>query len=153
MQMCYLMMTRNDLSLTLELREIDNLSLIIAAACHDLGHDGFNNSYHLNAITKRAIDSNDVSIQENYHAAELFRIMQKEDCNFLEYLSRTEFIHFRKRVTSLILATDMSKHAAMISSMKQVVSVNNIKNNLDVVYWLHSEDKDGEVNELSLFVH
>ena len=75
MHMCYLMMTRYGLSMTLELKDIDNLSFLIATACHDLGHDGFTNSYHLNAITQRAIDSNDISIQENYHAAELFRIM------------------------------------------------------------------------------
>jgi hypothetical protein len=47
--------------------------MMTAALCHDLGHDGFTNSYHVNAITKRAIDSNDQAVQESFHAAELFR--------------------------------------------------------------------------------
>ena len=121
MHMVYYFMTKGDLSNSLHLREIDQLSMLIASACHDLGHDGFTNSYHTNAITQRAINSNDISIQEHYHAAQLFKTMQEDDCNFLERLCRTEFIHFRKRVTSLVFATDMSKHATMITSLKQVV--------------------------------
>jgi HD superfamily phosphohydrolase len=28
------------------LTEIDMFSVLVAALCHDLGHDGFNNQYH-----------------------------------------------------------------------------------------------------------
>jgi hypothetical protein len=42
-----------------ELNSIDILSIILAAACHDFGHDGFNNGYHVNAITDRAIRYSD----------------------------------------------------------------------------------------------
>lgn len=86
--------------------------MIIASMCHDLGHDGFTNSYHVNAITERAINSNDTSVQESFHAAELFRILNQGQFNFLEGLSRQEFKVFRKRVTGLILSTDMAQHAA-----------------------------------------
>lgn len=106
------------------MQDIDKLSFLIAAACHDLGHDGFTNNYHVNAITHRAIDCNDSSAQENFHAAQTFRILAKKECDFLGLLSRAEFLHFRKRVIGLILATDMTKHAAMITSMKQLIAVN-----------------------------
>jgi hypothetical protein len=46
------------------------------------------NSYHVNAMTIRAIDSNDVAVQEFFHAAEFFRIMNDESMNFLEDISR-----------------------------------------------------------------
>lgn len=59
MHMSYLMMTQYGLIETLKMKKIDQLSLIIAAICHDLGHDGFNNNYHVNAVTWRAIDFND----------------------------------------------------------------------------------------------
>jgi len=62
--------------------------MLMAASCHDLGHDGLTNSYHMNAITKRAIDSNDHSVQEHYHAAELFRILAEEGLNFIEDFNR-----------------------------------------------------------------
>lgn len=99
----------------MNLNKLDILSLITAAVCHDLGHDGFNNNYHTNAVTKRAIDSNDISVQETFHAAELFRILNKSDSNFLEMLSQQEFKIFRKRVIGLILATDMAKHVSDLS--------------------------------------
>lgn len=57
---------------------LDCLSFLTAAVCHDLGHDGYTNGFHVNAVTPRAIDSNDVSVQEHYHAAELFRILTKK---------------------------------------------------------------------------
>ena len=84
--------------------------MIIASMCHDLGHDGFTNGYHTNAITQRSIDCNDVSVQESFHAAELFRILSQEKYNFLKDLSKDEFKIFRKRVIGLILGTDMAKH-------------------------------------------
>jgi hypothetical protein len=46
----------------LELGMIDVLSFLLSAVCHDIGHDGYTNSYHVNAITMRAINSNDVSV-------------------------------------------------------------------------------------------
>lgn len=73
--MCYYMMTNTKLVENIKMNDLDKLAMIIASTSHDLGHDGFTNSYHVNAITERAISSNDVSIQENYHASELFRIL------------------------------------------------------------------------------
>ena len=62
MHMCYYMMTNTKLVENLKMNDLDKLAMIIASTCHDLGHDGFTNSYHLNAITSRAINTNDVSI-------------------------------------------------------------------------------------------
>ena len=59
MHMSYLMMTQFGLINILHMKDVDKLSVVIAAACHDLGHDGFTNSYHVNAVTLRAIYSND----------------------------------------------------------------------------------------------
>ena len=118
MHMTYYMMTNSKLMDNLKLNDLDKLSMIIASACHDLGHDGFTNSYHGNAITQRAISSNDVSIQENYHASEMFRILTAKSTNFLDGISRAELLHFRKRAIQLILATDMSHHNSELSKLK-----------------------------------
>ena len=45
------------------------LGFLVAALSHDLGHGGFTNPYHVNAITQRAIDSNDLAVMEHYHAS------------------------------------------------------------------------------------
>jgi len=59
MQMAFYMMTDLKLIDILHMDKLDCLSMLIAAVSHDLGHDGFNNNYHVNAITNRAIDCND----------------------------------------------------------------------------------------------
>ena len=134
MQMALYMLTTCGLREGLRLNKLDCLSMIIAAACHDLGHDGFTNGYHVNAITRRAIDSNDVSVQESFHVAELFRILDEDATNLISTLKREEFKIFRKRVIGLILATDMARHVADLSSLNALLSDFQIK--------------DGEVNLL-----
>ena len=86
--MAFYFLSSCDLLEKLRLNKLDTLSFLLAAVCHDLGHDGMTNSYHVNAMTDRAIDSNDVSVQESFHAAEFFRIMNEEANNFLEDISR-----------------------------------------------------------------
>ena len=131
--MGYYMLETCGLSKLIKMSKLDELAFIVAAVCHDLGHDGFTNSYHSNAITSRAIDSNDISVQETYHTAEFFRILQDEDLNFLSGLSKEEFKLFRKRSIGLILATDMAKHSADLSSLNALLDNHSVANgeNLD----------------------
>ena len=96
----------------MKLNKLDCLSFLIAAVSHDLGHDGFTNSYHINSVTQRAVDSNDKSVQENFHASEMFRIMREDRYNFISDLSPEQFKVFRQRAIGLILATDMESHAS-----------------------------------------
>jgi hypothetical protein len=49
--MVYRMLTKGDLINILNLNKLDILSFITAAISHDVGHDGFNNGYHSNAVT------------------------------------------------------------------------------------------------------
>jgi len=118
MQMCYYFIKQTRLIFLIDLSELDALSMLIAGVCHDLGHDGYTNGYHVNTISSRAIDSNDVSAEESFHASEMFRILNNEDCQFMDQLSRQEYRHFRKRAINLILATDMAHHNGKLAQMK-----------------------------------
>ena len=127
----------------MKLKKLDCLSLIVAAVCHDLGHDGFNNSYHVNAVTRRAIDSNDGPVQEAYHAAELFRIISQDRRNFTEKFSKDEFLVFRKRVTGLILSTDMARHVSDLSTLNALINDNAIKDGQNIDKLIEDvEDKE-----------
>ena len=106
---------------------LDLLSFLIAGVCHDLGHDGYTNAFHSNALTERGIRYNNVAVQENYHAAETFIIMQREDSAFLGVLSKEDQVIFRKRVIGCILATDMAKHFEDVSKLKTLIDQNHIK--------------------------
>jgi hypothetical protein len=97
------------------------LSTIISAVCHDYDHDGLNNAYHVNAVSERAIRYSDRAVQENYHVAESFVILNKPEFNFLEKYSRDDFKTFRKRMIGIILATDMARHVSDLASFKNLL--------------------------------
>ena len=44
------------------LSELDVFSFLFACVCNDYGHDGLNNSYHMNKVTERAIRFNDFAV-------------------------------------------------------------------------------------------
>ena len=100
---------------------MDLISLVISAICHDYGHDGMNNAYHVNTISERAIRYSDQSVQENFHAAESFFILNKQENNFLEDYSRDDFKTFRSRFVGIILATDMARHASDLNNIKTLL--------------------------------
>jgi high affinity cGMP-specific 3',5'-cyclic phosphodiesterase 9 len=60
--MSYVIMVKGDVISFASLSELDVLSVVISAVCHDYGHDGFNNAYHVNAISERAIRYSDQSV-------------------------------------------------------------------------------------------
>ena len=142
MQMMYHMITRCKLQQILKLNKLDCLSIIIAAVCHDIGHDGYTNSYHVNSISNRAVESNDVSVQETYHTAEVFRILKDPNFNFTEELSNNEFKLFRKRTMGMILATDMAKHVADLSQLKNIISQNDIKDGENVEKLMEGDENE-----------
>lgn len=60
--MSYLILTNGGVLEFAELSELDRLSVVIATVCHDIGHDGMNNAYHVNAGSERAIQFNDQAV-------------------------------------------------------------------------------------------
>jgi hypothetical protein len=57
--MANLILTQGKLITLAELEHIDIMSFLVAAICHDFGHDGFNNGFHINSLSERAIRYND----------------------------------------------------------------------------------------------
>ncbi|XP_055340822.1 high affinity cGMP-specific 3',5'-cyclic phosphodiesterase 9A-like isoform X2 [Paramacrobiotus metropolitanus] len=93
--------------------------LITACVCHDLDHPGYNNAYQINARTELAIRYNDQSPLENHHAAVCFQILSQPECNIFSNVSEEMFIKIRVGIISLILATDMARHAEILDKFKQ----------------------------------
>jgi len=110
-----------------KLSSIDILSTIIASVCHDYGHDGYNNIYHVNTISDRAIRFSDKAVQENWHAAESFKIINQKETNFLSQLTKEDFRDFRKRFTGMILSTDMTRSFSDLQMFEGLLSSHNVK--------------------------
>ena len=86
-------------SITLE----DTLGLFVGAICHDAGHKGTNNAFHIachhndTLIPGLALRYNDVSVLENYHAYQCFNIIQESpDNDIFKSLSPEQFSEVRE---------------------------------------------------------
>jgi 3',5'-cyclic-nucleotide phosphodiesterase len=59
LEMTFYFMKQGELTKLAELSDLDLVSVVAAAVCHDYGHDGFTNAYHVNSISQRAITYSD----------------------------------------------------------------------------------------------
>jgi len=51
-----------DLMEIAQLSPMDALACLISGACHDYGHDGLTNAFHVTTMSERSIRYNDVSV-------------------------------------------------------------------------------------------
>ncbi|KAL7309608.1 hypothetical protein PS15m_010469 [Mucor circinelloides] len=95
-------------------------TLFIAAICHDAGHTGYNNDYHVKLKTELAIRYNNVSVLESLSVEITLGLLQKHQIiNDIE----------PDLVKSLILATDMTFHYDLLSEagvLEDIVSTVNL---------------------------
>lgn len=133
MQTVNVMLERGELIQNLNLTDVDVSAVLLAAICHDFKHNGYNNLYHINDKSPIAIAYNDISVLENYHVAESFKVMMKEENNLLCNLSLPQWRHVRRRMIDCILYTDMANHAKHLSNLKTKIETYDIKKgeNLD----------------------
>ena len=110
-----------------QLNYLDLIAAITAASCHDFDHDGFNNTYHVNFMTDRALRYHDKAVQENWHASESMKLLLLTENNFIEAFTEDEKKVLRKRIVGMILATDMANHASQLNVMQYKVKNKAIK--------------------------
>ncbi len=94
------------------------LATYVAAAVHDYKHPGTNNAFARNSGADVALTYNDISVLENMHVAEAFRLTRSRGCDFLAALKLADRRVFRKLVISLVLQTDMAKHTEIIRGLQ-----------------------------------
>jgi hypothetical protein len=127
----------NDIGGNVFFDPMDILGLVMAAIVHDMGHPGRSNIFLVNSKDNLAITYNDRSVLENFHAAEAFRLLQRDErANFLQGLAKDQAAVLRKEVISMVLGTDMTHHFASLGDFRNLTS----KNSRDVSMW-HAEEK------------
>eukprot|EP00494_Astrolonche_serrata_P023428 UN23686 len=102
-----------------ELSLLDIFASLVAAASHDVCHDGFNNRFHINSQSPLALLYNDRAVLENHHATVGWKLMSKDKHDFLSGLPSTSRRKFRQVFTSCILATDMAEHSYHLIQFKR----------------------------------
>jgi cAMP-specific phosphodiesterase 4 len=157
LQMFYVMLTQGGLVELAQLNELDVLSSVVASICHDYDHDGLTNAYHVNAISSRAIRYSDKAVQENWHVAEAFTVLNTPEHNFMSNYCRDDFKTFRKRMIGIILATDMARHVTDLAQFKSLMDAKQVAGGVNAERLIDKESAAKEFDSkqvmLELFVH
>ena len=74
-QHCHFIIKSQNLAKFALFDDLDTISLLVAALCHDVGHDGFNNKYHVVTSSERYQMYGEDHVQESYHAAETLKLL------------------------------------------------------------------------------
>ncbi|XP_062816042.1 3',5'-cyclic-AMP phosphodiesterase 4C isoform X2 [Anolis carolinensis] len=106
--------------------DLEILAAIFAAAIHDVDHPGVSNQFLINTNSELALMYNDASVLENHHLAVGFKLLQEENCDIFQNLSKKQRQMLRKMVIDMVLATDMSKHMNILADMKTMVETKKV---------------------------
>lgn len=120
-RLSYYYATTHGLMEQAKLSEHDLCTLIIGGAIHDFEHQGWNNTFLTETQHEWALRYNDVSVCENHHVAAVFQmIKENRDCNIFEHMSSSEYKDVRKKITKIVVSTDMSLHKGHLDHMKEI---------------------------------
>uniref|UniRef100_A0A8C1MN37 Phosphodiesterase n=1 Tax=Cyprinus carpio TaxID=7962 RepID=A0A8C1MN37_CYPCA len=106
--------------------DLEILAAIFAAAIHDVDHPGVSNQFLINTNSELALMYNDESVLENHHLAVGFKLLQGENCDIFQNLSKKQRQTLRKMVIDMVLATDMSKHMSLLADLKTMVETKKV---------------------------
>ncbi|XP_010893162.4 cAMP-specific 3',5'-cyclic phosphodiesterase 4B isoform X2 [Esox lucius] len=106
--------------------DLEILAAIFAAAIHDVDHPGVSNQFLINTNSELALMYNDESVLENHHLAVGFKLLQEENCDIFQNLSKKQRQSLRRMVIDMVLATDMSKHMSLLADLKTMVETKKV---------------------------
>ncbi|XP_034035981.1 cAMP-specific 3',5'-cyclic phosphodiesterase 4D-like [Thalassophryne amazonica] len=106
--------------------DLEIMAALFASAIHDVDHPGVTNQFLINTSSELALMYNDASVLENHHLAVGFKLLQEENCDIFENLSKKQKDSLRKMVIDMVLATDMSKHMNFLADMKTMVETKKV---------------------------
>ncbi|TNM87782.1 hypothetical protein fugu_006003 [Takifugu bimaculatus] len=106
--------------------DLEIMAALFASAIHDVDHPGVTNQFLINTSSELALMYNDASVLENHHLAVGFKLLQEENCDIFQNLSKKQKDSLRKMVIDMVLATDMSKHMNYLADMKTMVETKKV---------------------------
>jgi high affinity cGMP-specific 3',5'-cyclic phosphodiesterase 9 len=90
---------------------------MIAVVCHDAGHDGLNNTFHVNSKSPLAKTYFNQSPLEHHHTSVALSCLGTHGCNVFENWSQA-FVDFaRNLISNSLLATDMLLHDQVLQDL------------------------------------
>ncbi|KAA8587681.1 hypothetical protein FQN60_016543, partial [Etheostoma spectabile] len=106
--------------------DLEILAALFASAIHDVDHPGVSNQFLINTNSELALMYNDSSVLENHHLAVGFKLLQEDNCDMFQNLSKKQRQSLRKMVIDMVLATDMYKHMNLLADLKTMVETKKV---------------------------
>lgn len=101
-------------------------AVCISALAHDVGHQGLNNAYNINAKTPLGILYKNQSVMETAHCTVLIKILNFSECNVFFSLDVYGLQTVWTWIMRLILATDMGFHFKLIDQANETLDSGGI---------------------------
>jgi hypothetical protein len=142
-----------------DIMQLDNISicsLFLSCICHDYKHPGINNNYLIETNNSIAINYNDISVLENMHISETFKLIySNNNCNIFENLEKNTYKKIRKQMITCVLNTDMSLHKESLDFMNNYLNKtddNVAKYNQDFMNLIiHSADISNPTKKFNIY--
>jgi len=158
-QTCLIYLQYGKIKEKLNLSKISICSLILSCLCHDYKHPGLNNNFLKETKNELAIRYNDVSILENMHISEAFKLINHfEECNIFSGVEPNTYKQIRKEMISCVLSTDMINHSKQMDIMKKYIEEyqnkeNNVKDNQNFLgIFIHSADVSNPTKPFPIYL-
>jgi hypothetical protein len=108
------------------LTKLEIFGLLIAALCHDLGHDGFARSLEARCETEHAQLLSQQSIFEVESCMRAISLVANDECNIFVGLSPVQQKTIWTVIIDCILATDMARHNSILNAFKALQESNDL---------------------------
>ena len=113
---------------------LEEFAVLLAALCHDVGHQGLNSDYYIKTRHELALQYNNMSVLENMHCSLSLQLLSSSDStDFTSTWSEERKCIFKKTFIRCVLATDMKIHFELTNKVEHL-DRNNISS-------LNAEDR------------
>ena len=155
-QTCFISLLQEGVKEIAKVDNIDICSLILSCMCHDFKHFGLNNNFLKLTKHKLAIRYNDISILENMHISETFKLINSNpDCNIFFDVDKTIYEKMRKKMIACVLSTDMFYHSNHTQFMKDLIAKKDIKQEDNQQYMnllIHAADISNPTKPFNIYL-
>lgn len=122
---------------TIDYREvfepIEICSLLIAALCHDAGHDGFTNIFNRQVMTPIGQIFNGNNCEELFSLSQIARIINSPECNIFGNMSHQNICKFWAMMIKMIVDTDIDNTKAIVEEQMNNVDFKNANTRLKIL--------------------
>ncbi|KAH0625727.1 hypothetical protein JD844_033933 [Phrynosoma platyrhinos] len=122
--------------------DLEILAAIFAAAIHDVDHPGVSNQFLINTNSELALMYNDASVLENHHLAVGFKLLQEENCDIFQNLSKKQRQMLRKMAIDMVLQNIV--HCADLSNPTKPLELYRQWTDRIMVEFFHQGDCERE---------